>query len=201
MQLKSFINLILIVFVISIPIQSIALEAETKTFNTINAALTEYKDFPKAGITFYDVSGILSNPKAFKAVIDNLVTHYKNQKVEAILAIDARGFLFATPLAYQLKIPVVMVRKPGKLPGNKIRTEYTKEYGTDVLEMQNNALHAGQRVIIIDDLIATGGTFKAAIDLARQAKANVVEVVAIVELEEFKNTRGLDVNVYSVIKK
>lgn len=163
--------------------------------------LIEYKDFPKQGVKFYDVSGILKNPQAFKKLIDILVAHYQGQKIDAILALDARGFLFATPLAYQLQIPVVMLRKPGKLPGVTIRTSLTKEYAKDAIEMQTDALLPNQRVIIIDDLIATGGTFKAAIKLVRQAQAEVIEVASIVELTDFKNSRDLDVNVYSVIQK
>lgn len=178
-----------------------ALDKENTSHNLIDESLIEYKDFPKPGVDFYDVSGVLRNPKALKAVIDNLASHYKDKKIEAILAVDSRGFLFATPLAYKLNIPVIMVRKPGKLPGKTIRAEFTKEYGKDAMEMQQDALQPGQRVIIIDDLIATGGTFKAAIDLARQAHAEVVEVTAIVELSKFKDTRNLDVALYSVVKK
>lgn len=167
----------------------------------VNEHLIEYQDFPKPGVRFYDVSGILKQPQVFKKLIDILVAHYKGQKIDAILALDARGFLFATPLAYQLEIPVVMIRKPGKLPGVTINTSLTKEYAQDAIEMQTDALLPNQRVIIIDDLIATGGTIKAAIKLVRQAHAEVIEVVSIVELTAFKTTRDLDVNVYSVIQK
>lgn len=167
----------------------------------IEASLPAYQDFPKPGIKFYDVSGILKNPVAFKKTIDILVEHYRGQKIDAILALDARGFLFATPVAYQLNIPVVMLRKPGKLPGTTISTTLSKEYGTDTIEMQTNALLPKQRVIIIDDLVATGGTLRAAIKLARQAQTEVIEVASIIELTEFENSRNLDVPVYSVIKK
>lgn len=174
---------------------------QAEDLQLIENSLIEYKDFPKQGVKFYDVSGILKNPQAFKKLIDILVAHYQGQKIDAILALDARGFLFATPLAYQLEIPVVMLRKPGKLPGATINTTLIKEYAKDAIEMQTDALLPNQRVIIIDDLIATGGTFKAAIKLVRQAQAEVVEVASIVELTNFKNSRELDVNVYSVIQK
>lgn len=195
MNLKTALYVTLTVCVLGLGVSS------AKASDLVSNALIEYRNFPKAGINFYDVSGVLSNPTALKTVIDNLAEHYKNKQIDVILAVDSRGFLFATPLAYKLNIPVVMLRKPGKLPGKTISSGFSKEYGKDVLEMQEDALRAGQRVIIIDDLIATGGTFKAAIKLARQAAAEVVEVTAIVELSEFKNSRDLDVNVYSVVKK
>ncbi len=201
MKIKSSLYVAITACLLGFTITCTAIDKESKSSNLINDALVEYKDFPKAGINFYDVGGVLNNPQALKAVIDNLVAHYKNKNIQAIVAVDSRGFLFATPLAYKLNIPVVMVRKPGKLPGQTLSSEYTKEYGKDTLEMQQNALLPGQRVIIIDDLIATGGTFKAAIDLVQQAKAQVVEVAAIVELTEFKHTRDLGVELYSVVKK
>lgn len=179
----------------------IAQSLPDRDLQLIEASLPAYPDFPKPGIKFYDVSGILKNPAAFKKTIDILVGHYRAQKIDAILALDARGFLFATPVAYQLGIPVVMLRKPGKLPGSTIGTTLDKEYGSDAIEMQTNALPPQARVIIIDDLVATGGTLRAALKLARQAQAEVIEVAAIVELSEFESTRNLDVSVYSVIKK
>ena len=173
----------------------------TPDLQLINDALIEYKDFPKAGVNFFDVGGILKNPRAFKAVIDNLAEHYKDKKIDVILALDSRGFLFATPLAYKLNIPVVMVRKVGKLPGKTLGTTFNKEYGSDVIEIQEDALLAKQRVIIIDDLVVTGGTLRAAIKLARMTGAEVVELASIVDVTEFKDRRNLDVAVYSVIKK
>lgn len=167
----------------------------------IDATLIKYKDFPRLGVDFYDIGGILNNRIAFKLVIDNLVNHYRDLNIDAILAVDSRGFLFATPLAYQLNIPIIMLRKPGKLPGKVISSCYDKEYGSDVIEMQANILQPKQRVIIIDDLVATGGTLRAAIKLAKTAQAEVVEVASIIELNEFKSSRNLNVPVYSVIQK
>jgi len=201
MNLKAPLYAIIGICLLVIIVVCTTLNKNDTDINLISTALIEYQDFPKAGINFYDVSGVLSKPVAFKAVIDNLTDHYRNKKIDVILAVDARGFLFATPLAYKLNIPVVMLRKPGKLPGKTISSDFSKEYGKDVIEVQENALQPGQRVIIIDDLIATGGTFKAAIKLAQQAQAEVVEVTAIVELTEFKNTRDLNVSLYSVVKK
>jgi len=201
MNLKKTLYMKLTVCLLGVIITYSALSKENKAANLVGNAIVKYQNFPKVDVDFYDVSGILNNPKVFKEVIDNLSNHYKHQNIEAILAIDARGFLFATPLAYKLNIPVVMLRKPGKLPGKTIGSEYTKEYGKDTLEIQVDALRPGQRVVIIDDLIATGGTFKAAINLAQKAGAEVVEVAAIIELIDFKEKRNLDVTVYSVVKK
>lgn len=201
MNLKTALYATITVCTLGLGVFCATLYKDATDYNLINSSLIEHRDFPKPGINFYDVSGVLSKPKAFKAVIDNLTEHYKNKKIDAILAVDSRGFLFATPLAYKLNIPVVMLRKPGKLPGKTINSGLCKEYGKDALEMQENALQSGQRVIIIDDLIATGGTFKAAIKLARQAQAEVIEVTAIVELTQFENSRDLNVGMYSVVKK
>jgi len=167
----------------------------------IEQALVTYQDFPKPGVNFYDIGGLLKTPEAFKASIDQLTNHYQDKEIDVILALDARGFLFATPLAYNLGIPVVMLRKPGKLPGETISAKFVKEYGEDIVEMQIDALHKGQKVIIIDDLLATGGTLKAAIELARKGGAEVVEVTPIIELQEFAQTRNLDVPVYSLVQK
>lgn len=190
------------VFIGGIIMASMGLSAVARDdISIISDSLEVYRDFPKVGVDFFDISGTLKNPHAFSLVIDNLVAQYKDKKIDAILALDARGFLFATPLSYKLKIPVVMLRKPGKLPGDTYDVTYTKEYGDDIIEMKKDALEPGARVIIVDDLLATGGTMKAAIKLARSAKANVIEVATIIELLEFEQTRDLDVPVYSVVKK
>ncbi len=182
---------------VTISMASTATEVEHK----VDTVLQSYANFPKPGVQFYDVGSILAEPVVFKAVIDELVNRYNSQKIDAILAIDSRGFLFGAPLGYQLGIPVMMLRKPGKLPGVTLKSEYQKEYGKDTLEMQANILRPGQKVIIIDDLLATGGTFKAALHLARLAEIQVVELIAIVELKEFMASRNLGAEVYSIIKK
>lgn len=167
----------------------------------IDKSLIEYQDFPKKGVKFIDISGLLANPKEFSSVISILERRYKNNKPDAILAMESRGFIFATPLAQRLGIPVVMVRKPSKLPGEIEEVRYKTEYSYDTIQIQKNALQFGANVIIIDDLLATGGTAKAAVELANKVGANVLEFAAVIELKDLKARNRINTPVYAILTK
>jgi adenine phosphoribosyltransferase len=139
-------------------------------------------DFPVPGILFYDVASLLEQPEVWRSVLDRLAAHLRAWEPEVIAGIESRGFLLAAPLAERLGVPMMMVRKAGKLPGETLRFEYDLEYGTDSIEIQTSALGAGQRVAIVDDLLATGGTLAASVALCRQAGADVVGCGVIIEL-------------------
>lgn len=136
--------------------------------------------FPKAGISFKDISPLLGDGKALNYTIEQLANMSK--EADVIVGPDARGFLFATPVAAKLAKPMVMVRKPGKLPGPVIQKKYELEYGSNTLEIQEGAIKPGQKVIIIDDLLATGGTTRAAIELIKEMGAEVIKVLFVIEL-------------------
>ena len=118
-------------------------------------------DFPKPGIVFKDITPILSNPQAFRYTIDALVNRFQGESIDVIVAAEARGFIFAAPMATQMQVPFVPIRKPGKLPYERHSYSYELEYGTDTLEMHIDGVSAGQRVLVVDDLLATGGTVNA----------------------------------------
>ena len=139
-------------------------------------------DFPKPGILFYDISTLLAHPQAWRAMVEQLVTAVRPHRADLLVGIESRGFLVAAPLAYALGSGFAMVRKQGKLPGKTVRHSYALEYGTDTIEVQEDAISPGQRVVIVDDLVATGGTMQAAIDLVRQRGGTVAAVACIIEL-------------------
>ena len=144
--------------------------------------IREVPDFPKPGILFYDITTLLKDACGFHAVIDGLGNHYRETKVDVVLGIEARGFIFAPALAYALKAGFVPVRKPKKLPAECVRVTYDLEYGTDTLEMHKDALGHGHRVLIVDDLLATGGTAAAAARMVREAGGQVVGMGFVIEL-------------------
>lgn len=139
-------------------------------------------DFPKPGILFRDITPVLADPKAFHMVIDALVERFIGQRVDAIVAIDSRGFIFGAPLASRLNTRFVPARKPGKLPAAAIRVEYALEYGQASLEMHEDALTSGDQVVVIDDLLATGGTAGAAGELVLSRGAEVLAYAFVIEL-------------------
>ncbi|MEY4546360.1 MAG: hypothetical protein RL685_2555 [Pseudomonadota bacterium] len=149
-------------------------------------------DFPKPGILFRDITPLLADPKAFHMVIDALVERFIGQSVDAIVAIDSRGFIFGAPLASRLNTAFVPARKPGKLPGDTLSVEYGLEYGRASLEMHKDALTAGSNVIIIDDLLATGGTAAAAGELVLALGARVLAYVFVVELDGLEGRAKLE---------
>ncbi len=145
-------------------------------------------DFPLPGILFYDISTLLAHPQAWRHAIDRLNTIVRQYSPDLLFGIESRGFLTAAPIALELNLGFAMVRKKGKLPGDTISHEYALEYGTDVIEIQAGAVKPGDRVVILDDLLATGGTLGASIELLNQAGANVVGAAGIIELS-FLNGR------------
>ena len=132
---------------------------------TIKSAIRDIPDFPKEGIVFKDITPLLANPSAFKATIDILNDYYKDKGITQVVGIEARGFIFASALAYALGAGTVLVRKPGKLPYKTFKQSYSLEYGTDAVEIHQDAFQAEQKIVILDDVLATGGTVQATINL------------------------------------
>jgi adenine phosphoribosyltransferase len=156
-------------------------------------------DFPKPGILFYDISTLLAHPKAWQATVERLADAVRGHQPDLLVGIESRGFLVAAPLAYALGSGFAMVRKKGKLPGKTVRFTYDLEYGTDTIEMQEDAIAPGQRVVVVDDLIATGGTTEAAIKLVRQQGGNVVGAACIIELSFLKGRERIPVPVTAMV--
>ncbi|XP_050509821.1 uncharacterized protein LOC126886799 [Diabrotica virgifera virgifera] len=168
----------------------------------LRANLAEYPDFPKKGILFWDIFSILKEPELFHVLKDVLMETVKEIQPlpECIVALDARGFLFGPILSLELNIPFVPVRKPGKLPGELITSTYTKEYGEDSLALQLNSITNGQRVLIIDDLLATGGTLACAVEMVQKAGGNVIACLALIELEALNGRKLINKDIISLIK-
>jgi adenine phosphoribosyltransferase len=151
--------------------------------------IREIPDFPQKGILFYDITTLLKDNQGFATLIDALAEYYMPQKVDLVLGMEARGFIFAPALAYRLNAGFVPVRKPGKLPSLTAKVEYDLEYGSNTLEIHKDAIEKGQRVIIVDDLLATGGTAEATAKLATSLGATIVGLGFVVELD-FLNGRN-----------
>ena len=156
------------------------------SFDRVRAAIRDIPDFPKPGILFKDITPILSDPALFKTVVDAFAARHKNSGVTKIAAVESRGFLFGAAVAYQLGLGLVPVRKKGKLPYKTVEQTYDLEYGTATLEIHQDAFRAGDRVVLIDDLLATGGTARAAAELIEKLGASVVEIDFLVELAFLK---------------
>ncbi len=154
--------------------------------------IRQIPDFPKPGINFFDISTLIRHAEAWRTTIDRMADMVRPWKPDMLAAIDARGFLVAAPLAIPLGCGTIMIRKSGKLPGKVRSHSYGLEYGTDVVEIQHDAVEPGQRVVIIDDLLATGGTIAAAAALLRGSGANVVGAACLIELSFLKARAKLD---------
>jgi adenine phosphoribosyltransferase len=141
-------------------------------------------DFPKPGILFRDITPLLASPEAFRQSIDQLADHYRGQRVDVVAAAEARGFIFATPLSLELGASFVPVRKPGKLPFDTHAFHYELEYGNDSLELHTDSIHAGQNVLLVDDLLATGGTIQACCRLVEKTGASIVGCAFLIELTD-----------------
>ena len=152
----------------------------------LKAAIREIPDWPKKGILFYDVTTLLKQGRCLALTIDALVEPFKDRRIDMVVGVEARGFIFAPAVAYALKTGFVPVRKPGKLPAARFKMEYELEYGTDSLEIHQDALEPGMRVLIVDDLIATGGTAKAVAEMAEKMGATVAGLDFVVELVALK---------------
>ena len=158
-------------------------------------------DFPKQGILFRDVTPLLASPKAFRSAVGQLADHYRNQSIDLIATAEARGFLFAAPLALELNVGLVPIRKPGKLPYEKHSYTYELEYGSDTLEMHADAVTSGARVLVVDDLLATGGTVEACCHMVEKAGGTVAGCAFIVELGGLGGLEKLaDYDVFSLVK-
>jgi adenine phosphoribosyltransferase len=145
--------------------------------------IREVPDFPKKGILFYDITTLLKDKVGFATLIDALSEHYLNAQIDSVLAIEARGFIFGPALAYRLNAGFVPIRKLGKLPAQTVKWSYELEYGIDTLEIHKDAIQPGQKVIIVDDLLATGGTANACAQLARSLGAEIAGLAFVVELD------------------
>jgi adenine phosphoribosyltransferase len=150
--------------------------------------IREVPDFPKPGILFYDITTLLKDKIGFATLIDKLSQHYLSRNIDLVLGMEARGFIFAPALAYRLNAGFVPVRKPGKLPAETVKYDYALEYGTNSLEIHKDAIQEGQRVLIVDDLLATGGTAEATVKLASSLGAKIAGLGFVVELD-FLNGR------------
>jgi adenine phosphoribosyltransferase len=167
----------------------------------LRARIREVPDFPKPGILFYDITTLLKDPAAYRESIDLLTAPYRDRKVDIVVGMESRGFIFSAPMAYQLRAGFVPVRKLGKLPAETVSVEYALEYGTNTLEVHKDAIVPGQKVLIVDDLLATGGTVNGTIDLVRRLGGDVVGLAFLVELLFLKGRdklRGHDI--HSVIQ-
>lgn len=151
--------------------------------------IREVPDFPKEGINFYDITTLLKDANGLKQTIDALADQYKGVQIDTVIGVESRGFIFAAPLAYHLGAGFVPVRKPKKLPAEKVSVSYDLEYGQDTLEVHKDAIGEGHRVLIVDDLLATGGTAKATVDLVESLGGNVVGLMFLCELN-FLNGRA-----------
>lgn len=158
---------------------------------TIKSKIRSIPDWPQKGVVFRDITPVLQDKKLFRALIDELAKPYLKKKIDLVVGIDARGFLLATGVAYKLKAGVAIVRKKGKLPYKTIRQKYTLEYAANVLEMHRDAISPGQRVLLIDDVLATGGTMKASVDLVKKLGGKIIGIVFFIELKDLKGRRKL----------
>ncbi|ACH65292.1 adenine phosphoribosyltransferase [Aliivibrio fischeri MJ11] len=171
------------------------------TETLIKNSIKSIPDYPKAGIMFRDVTSLMEDPKAYQATIQLLVEKYKQGGFTKIVGTEARGFLFGAPLALELGVGFVPVRKPGKLPRPTIAQTYDLEYGTDTLEIHTDAIVEGDKVLVVDDLLATGGTIEATVKLIRQLGGEVEHAAFVINLPEIggeARLEGLGLNVYSI---
>jgi adenine phosphoribosyltransferase len=156
------------------------------------ALIREVPNFPKPGILFYDITTLLKDAKAFRSVQDELVARYRGDGISKVVGIESRGFILGSPLACQLGAGFVPVRKPGKLPADTFEVKYNLEYGSNSLAIHRDAITMGERVLIVDDLLATGGTAAATVNLIRQLGGEIVGLVVLVELLALKGREKLD---------
>lgn len=153
-----------------------------KDFEVLDKVIGRVPDFPKPGILFYDITGILRHPEAFSYCIDRMVEIYRDKKIDAVAGIESRGFIFAAPFAQKMGIPLVLIRKKGKLPGKTYSCSYALEYGTAEIEVHCADIQEGQNILLVDDLVATGGTLAAAKKLVGMGGGVVTDVFGVVGL-------------------
>lgn len=166
----------------------------------VEQTLTQIPDFPSPGVTFRDFSTFLSSGRPFQQVMQALAEHYRGQ-IDAVAGLESRGFVIAAPLAAALGVPMLMLRKAGKLPPPVIAQSYNLEYGTATLEIKPNTVHQSHRVLIVDDVLATGGTARAAVDLIRQAGGQAAEVFVLMELQDLGGREQItDIKLTSLLR-
>ena len=166
------------------------------TYEHLSQAIRDVPDFPKPGILFKDITTLIKQPELFIEVIDLFYDRFKDSRVDKILAVEARGYLFASALAYRLRAGLVPARKPGKLPAETIEASYALEYGTDRVQVHRDALEPGDRVLVVDDLLATGGTAEATCRLVRGQGSELVGAAFLIELDFLKGRdrlKGIDI--------
>ncbi|MBF0522736.1 MAG: adenine phosphoribosyltransferase [Candidatus Omnitrophica bacterium] len=169
--------------------------------NDLKQYIRDIPDFPKKGIIFKDITTLLKDKEAFKKSVNLLAKQYKKENIDFVVGVEARGFIFGASLAYKLGAGFIPVRKKGKLPYKTKSVTYSLEYGTDTLEIHEDAIPENARVLIVDDLLATGGTIKAVSDLIKEQKAKIIGIAFVVELRFLKGKEKLkDFDVYSIIK-
>ena len=168
---------------------------------TLKSVIRDIPNFPKEGIIFKDITPLLSNPTSFKKAIDTLKARYEDKRIDQVVGVEARGFVFASALAYALDCGVVMVRKPGKLPYKTYKKTYSLEYGEDSIEVHQDAFEKGQNIVIIDDVLATGGTLAACAELVnKNFEVDLVEIGFLIELDFLKGRQKLgNIPIYSMM--
>jgi adenine phosphoribosyltransferase len=167
---------------------------------TLRGLIRDIPDFPKPGILFRDITPLLQDRDGLKMAVRAVADPFRNEPLDYVLGIESRGFVLGTPVAMELGVGLVLVRKPGKLPHQTIQASYELEYGTDTLEMHADSIGAGHRVLVVDDLIATGGTARATVELARKAGAEVMACAFLMELTALNGRQRLDVErIHAVI--
>ena len=168
---------------------------------SIKSKIRTVKDYPIDGIMFRDITTLFKDPDGLHEAIDLFLDRYKDLKIDKIVAIESRGFLIGAPLAYLLNVGLVLIRNPGKLPAKTYKQEYTLEYGVDQIEIHLDSIEEGERVLIVDDLIATGGTVEAAVKLVQKMKAEIIECCFIIDLPDIggsKKLKSMGQNVFSL---
>ena len=169
--------------------------------DALKAKIRDIKDFPRKGIVFKDITPLLEDPRAFNMAINLLADRYIGRRIDRVVGVEARGFILGAALAYKLNAGLILIRKPGKLPAETLQVAYELEYGVDKLEVHRDALAPGLQVVLVDDVIATGGTISAAIDLMQKMQCEIVEVVFLIELCALGGRRRLqDHNVFSLLQ-
>ena len=169
--------------------------------DVLKAKIRDIRNFPKEGILFKDITPLLGDPQAFNLAVNLLADRYIGRGVDRVIGIEARGFILGSALAYKLNAGLILVRKPGKLPAETLRTTYALEYGVDELEVHRDALASGLRVILVDDVIATGGTMYAAVNLVQKLQCEIVEIAFLIELCALNGRKRLQsYNVFSLLQ-
>lgn len=170
--------------------------------NDVKGKIRNIVDFPKPGIIFRDITTALKDPETLKIMVDFISEKFKNEEIDYVVGLESRGFIFGMPVAYHLNSGFIPVRKPNKLPAKTLKESYSLEYGTDTIEMHEDALQAGDRVLIVDDLLATGGTAAAACSLVRKAGATIIGCAFVIELNDLNGRNRLpkDIQIISMLE-